>query len=90
MGQLLSDQKLCPPVTALRGQKTIEKHLLKVTETANQLGNVKYLEKCTQWLQNIWTGMMGEDKEDQRKTLKALLGNEAETMNKQKLWACMK
>lgn len=34
--------------------------------------------------------MMGEDKEDQRKMLRALLGNEAETMNKQKLWACMK
>ena len=90
MGRLLSDQKLCPPVTALRGQKTTERHLLKVTETENQLGNFKYLEKCTQWLQNIWTGMMGEDKEDQCKMLRALLGNKAETMNKQKLLACMK
>ena len=38
-GQLLSNLKLCSYVTALGGQKTIEEHLVKVTDTENQLGN---------------------------------------------------
>ena len=44
MSQLLSNQKLWP-VTALGRQKTIEKHLLKVTDLENNLGNLKHGEK---------------------------------------------
>ena len=58
MSQLLSNQKLWP-VTALGRQKTSEKHLLKVTDLENNLGNLKYWEKVQSgyWIyQQIWWG----------------------------------
>ena len=61
MSQLLSNQKLWN-VTALGRQKTSEKHLLKVTDTKNNVGNLKYWEKGTKRLLNVSTDMMGEDR----------------------------